>query len=103
MLRFAGHERRSHVMGFDLSAARAASSGVLWRDIRAEVGATATIVYEYLKLAGLSLDTTLSTAFLYALKSETRDLGREAGPDERDAYIELMATADFARLYAISH
>jgi nanoRNase/pAp phosphatase (c-di-AMP/oligoRNAs hydrolase) len=82
---------------------REASNGVLWKDIRADVGATATIVYEYLKLAGLSLDTTLATAFLYALKSETRDLGREAGPDERDAYIELMATADFARLYAISH
>jgi nanoRNase/pAp phosphatase (c-di-AMP/oligoRNAs hydrolase) len=82
---------------------REASNGVLWRDIRSEVGATATIVYEYLKLAGIALDVTLSTAFLYALKSETRDLGREAGPDERDAYIELMASADFSRLYAISH
>jgi nanoRNase/pAp phosphatase (c-di-AMP/oligoRNAs hydrolase) len=87
----------------DHHPAREASNGVLWRDIRDEVGATATIVFEYLKSAGLELDTTLSTAFLYALKSETRDLGREAGPDERDAYIELMATADFARLYAISH
>jgi nanoRNase/pAp phosphatase (c-di-AMP/oligoRNAs hydrolase) len=82
---------------------REASNGVLWRDIRADVGATATIVFEYLKLAGIELDATLSTAFLYALKSETRDLGREAGNDERDAYIELMATTDFARLYAISH
>ncbi len=82
---------------------REASNGVLWRDIRADVGATATIVYEYLKLAGLQLDPLLSTAFLYALKSETRDLGREAGDDERDAYIELIATADFARLYNISH
>src|SRR4051794_38119520 len=42
---------------------REASNGVLWRDIRSEVGATATIVYEYLKLAGLSLDSTLATAF----------------------------------------
>src|SRR5262249_252387 len=82
---------------------REASNGVLWRDIRSEVGATATIVFEYLKEAGLSLDPILSTAFLYALKSETRDLGREAGPDERDAYIEPLATADMARLYNISH
>jgi nanoRNase/pAp phosphatase (c-di-AMP/oligoRNAs hydrolase) len=82
---------------------RESSNGVLWRDIRSDVGATATIVFEYLRDAGLSLDATLSTAFLYALKSETRDLGREAGPDERDAYIELMGTADFARLYSISH
>jgi nanoRNase/pAp phosphatase (c-di-AMP/oligoRNAs hydrolase) len=82
---------------------REASSGVLWRDIRSEVGATATIVYEYLQLAGLALDETLTTAFLYALKSETRDLGREAGDDEREAYLELMAKADFTRLYSISH
>jgi nanoRNase/pAp phosphatase (c-di-AMP/oligoRNAs hydrolase) len=82
---------------------REASKDVLWRDIRADVGATATIVYEYLKLAQLPLDDTLTTAFLYALKSETRDLGREAGEDEREAYIELMARADFVRLYNISH
>jgi nanoRNase/pAp phosphatase (c-di-AMP/oligoRNAs hydrolase) len=82
---------------------REASNGVLWRDIRSEVGATATIVYEYLQLAGLPLDDMLTTAFLYALKSETRDLGREAGDDEREAYLELMAKADFTRLYSISH
>ena len=82
---------------------RDASTGILWRDIRAEVGATATIVYEYLKQANIAFDAPLATAFLYALKSETRDLGREAGPDERDAYIELLGTADMERLYAISH
>jgi nanoRNase/pAp phosphatase (c-di-AMP/oligoRNAs hydrolase) len=76
---------------------------VPWRDIRPEVGATATIVYNYLKEAGIALDAQLITAFLYALKSETRDLGREAGNQERDAYIELMREADFARLHAISN
>ncbi len=76
---------------------------VPWRDIRPEFGATATIVHSYLKEAKVALDPTLSTAFLYALKSETRDLGREAGPEERDAYVELMRVADFARLYAITN
>ncbi len=74
-----------------------------WRDIRPEVGATATIVYNYLKESEIPLDKTLSTAFLYALKSETRDLGREAGQEERDAYVELMRQADFERLYAITN
>jgi nanoRNase/pAp phosphatase (c-di-AMP/oligoRNAs hydrolase) len=78
-------------------------AGVLWRDIRPTVGATATIVYSYLKEAGLSLDPLLSTAFLYALKSETRDLGREAGSEERQAYVELMLTSDFQRLYNITN
>src|SRR5205814_6436177 len=35
--------------------------------------------------------------------SETRDLGREAGSEERQAYVELMATSDFARLYNITN
>jgi nanoRNase/pAp phosphatase (c-di-AMP/oligoRNAs hydrolase) len=76
---------------------------VPWRDIRPEMGATATIVYNYLRQSKVALDAQLSTAFLYALKSETRDLGRESGPEEKAAYIELLQTSDLARLYAISH
>ena len=72
-----------------------------WLDIRTEMGATATIVYGYLEEQQIPIDATLATAFLYALKSETRDLGRESGPDEREAYVELSKVADFERLYAI--
>jgi nanoRNase/pAp phosphatase (c-di-AMP/oligoRNAs hydrolase) len=78
-------------------------SDIPWRDIRPDFGATATIVYSYLKESQIPLDKSLNTAFLYALKSETRDLGREAGQEERDAYVELMRNADFERLYAISN
>jgi nanoRNase/pAp phosphatase (c-di-AMP/oligoRNAs hydrolase) len=76
---------------------------ILWSDIRPEVGATATIVYDYIKTAGIELDPMSSTAFLYAIKSETRDLGRESGIAERDAYVELMQTLDLERLYRITH
>jgi nanoRNase/pAp phosphatase (c-di-AMP/oligoRNAs hydrolase) len=74
-----------------------------WVDVRPDVGATASIVYAYLKEAEIALDPRLATAFFYALKSETRDLSREAGPAERDAYVELMPLVDFQRLHAISH
>jgi nanoRNase/pAp phosphatase (c-di-AMP/oligoRNAs hydrolase) len=74
-----------------------------WLDIRTEMGATATIVYGYLTERKVAIDATLATAFLYALKSETRDLGRESGPDERDAYVELSKVADFERLYFIQN
>jgi nanoRNase/pAp phosphatase (c-di-AMP/oligoRNAs hydrolase) len=77
-------------------------SHVPWLDVRDEMGATATIVYHYLRAEEVPIDTTLATAFLYALKSETRDLGRESGPPEKQAYIELSATADFERLYKIT-
>jgi nanoRNase/pAp phosphatase (c-di-AMP/oligoRNAs hydrolase) len=74
-----------------------------WLDIRTEMGATATIVFGYLEEQKIAIDSTLATAFLYALKSETRDLGRESGPDERDAYVELSKVADFERLYSIQN
>jgi nanoRNase/pAp phosphatase (c-di-AMP/oligoRNAs hydrolase) len=76
---------------------------VPWLDVRAGMGATATIVYGYLRDRSVTIDTTLATAFLYALKSETRDLGRESGPDERQAYVELSTIADFERLYQITN
>jgi nanoRNase/pAp phosphatase (c-di-AMP/oligoRNAs hydrolase) len=78
-------------------------SHVPWLDVRAEMGATATIVHSYLKERGVPIDSTLATAFLYALKSETRDLGRESGPDEKAAYIDLSTMADFERLYQIAN
>lgn len=77
--------------------------GVPWLDIRTEMGATATIVHGYLVERGVAIDANLATAFLYALKSETRDLGRESGPDEREAYVELSKIADFERLYTITN
>jgi nanoRNase/pAp phosphatase (c-di-AMP/oligoRNAs hydrolase) len=95
-------DRRPDIV-IDHHPPRPGADGVEWRDIQPSVGATATIVFNYLKNAGVRIDTTLATAFLYALKSETRDLGREAGEEERAAYVELMALADFQRLYAITH
>jgi nanoRNase/pAp phosphatase (c-di-AMP/oligoRNAs hydrolase) len=94
--------RRADVV-IDHHPPRSDLGDVLWLDIRTEMGATATIVYEYLRERGIAIDPTLATAFLYALKSETRDLGRESGEAEREAYVELSKVADFERLYAITN
>ena len=94
--------RRADIV-IDHHPPRADLGNVPWLDIRTEMGATATIVYGYLRARGIQPDSTLATAFLYAIKSETRDLGRESGPDERQAYVELSALADFERLYAITN
>jgi nanoRNase/pAp phosphatase (c-di-AMP/oligoRNAs hydrolase) len=93
-------ERRADIV-IDHHPMRSDLGDVPWLDIRTEMGATATIVYSYLKERKIALDPTLATALLYALKSETRDLGRESGPDERAAYVELSSIADFERLYSI--
>jgi nanoRNase/pAp phosphatase (c-di-AMP/oligoRNAs hydrolase) len=74
----------------------------MWLDIRPDAGATASIVLGYLKEAQIELDPRLATAFLYALKSETRDLQREAGDLEREYYVELLKVADLERLARIT-
>ena len=94
--------RRADVV-IDHHPPRADLGDVAWLDVRTEMGATATIVYGYLTAAKVAIDPLLATAFLYALKSETRDLGRESGPDERDAYVELSKVADFEKLYCIQN
>jgi nanoRNase/pAp phosphatase (c-di-AMP/oligoRNAs hydrolase) len=87
----------------DHHPARPESLASPWCDIRDSAGATSTIVYGYLKELGIVPDKRVATAFLYALKSETRDLVREAGPLERQAYVELIAGADHQKLYAIAN
>jgi nanoRNase/pAp phosphatase (c-di-AMP/oligoRNAs hydrolase) len=47
-------------------------------DVRREYGATSTILLEYLQQAGLVPNVHLATALLYAIRSDTQDLGREA-------------------------
>lgn len=72
-------------------------------DVRPRVGASATLAYEYLLTHGLTPDKDLATALLYAIKSETQDLGREAGALDRRVLFALYPRADHKRLFAITH
>ncbi|MFC1544823.1 bifunctional oligoribonuclease/PAP phosphatase NrnA [Gemmatimonadota bacterium] len=62
--------------------------------VNKDLGATSTLVYNYIRHAGLDFDSRLATAFAYALISETQDLGREASRDDIIAYQELIARAN---------
>lgn len=75
----------------------------LWCDIRPELGATSTIVLQYLRERSIELDPALATALFFALRTETRDLGRESTEAERTAYLHLVPLVDHALLYRISH
>lgn len=74
-----------------------------WCDIRPDLGATSTIVFEYLRRAGITIDSPLASAFFFALRTETRDLGREASAKERHAYLALVPLVDHALLYRMTH
>jgi nanoRNase/pAp phosphatase (c-di-AMP/oligoRNAs hydrolase) len=81
---------------------RPQSSRAWWCDVREDFGASSTIVYTYLRDTHVALPETLATAMLYAIKSETRDLGREASDHEYEAYAHLIRIADFEKVHAIA-
>lgn len=63
-------------------------------DIRKDYGATSTILFEYLLAAGIEPDVPLATALLYAIRSDTQDLGREATRADTDAIGRLYPVAN---------
>lgn len=67
---------------------------VTFVDVREGYGATASIAYEYVQASGIPLPENLLTALFYAIKSETQELGREAGYADREAYLSLLPRAD---------
>jgi nanoRNase/pAp phosphatase (c-di-AMP/oligoRNAs hydrolase) len=76
---------------------------VKFHDIRTRFGATATMMYEYLKTARFRLDEDLATALFYGIRTETQSLTREASKADRDAYLALLPTVDFRRIYEIEY
>ena len=63
-------------------------------DVRNKYGATATILYEYLTEAGVQVDVPLSTALVYAIRSDTQDLGRDSSKADMEAFSRLYAQAN---------
>jgi len=63
-------------------------------DIRSRYGATATVLLEYLKRAGITPEAQLATALLYAIRSDTQDLGREASKADIEAVTFLYPIAN---------
>jgi len=72
-------------------------------DIRPGYGATITIVWEYIKRAGVKISPNLATAVAYAIGSETQDLGREASPYDKKAYLEVFPKSSLKKLSSIYH
>src|SRR5436190_2837542 len=92
------HNHRIDVV-VDHHPPRAGSARAPWCDIRPDLGATSTIVFGYLRERGVIPDVPLATAMFFALRTETRDLGRESTEAERQAYLELIPRVDHQMLY----
>ena len=59
------------------------------KDIRANYGATATILTEYLRADGMEIRGKLATALVYGIKSDTQLLGRETSRHDIAAFAHL--------------
>jgi nanoRNase/pAp phosphatase (c-di-AMP/oligoRNAs hydrolase) len=68
--------------------------GVLFSDIRTDLGATSTMVAGYLIEQGVLVTRELATALLYGIESETTGYPREASSLDDGALIWLFPRAD---------
>ena len=82
---------------------RPETARVPFADVRTEFGATSTMMYYYLRAAGLDLPTKLATALLIGIKSDTRELEREASEADLHAYLEIFPRADLTLLARIEN
>lgn len=62
-------------------------------DIRPGVGATSTILTQYLTIIGVEIDSDLATALLYGIKTDTKDFTRGATPEDLEAVMLLYPKA----------
>jgi len=76
---------------------------VKFHDVRTRFGATATMMYEYLKTARAKLEPDLATALFYGIRTETQALTREASKADREAYLALLPLVDFRKIYEMEN
>jgi len=72
-------------------------------DFRPGTGATASIMYEYLKEAGVAVPAWLAALLLYAIATETMDFSRRFTPLDLEAYSALLPRANMKILGEIRH
>jgi nanoRNase/pAp phosphatase (c-di-AMP/oligoRNAs hydrolase) len=70
---------------FDHHPLRPETRKVPFTDVRSKYGAVSTILFEYLRVAEVMIDPPLATALLYAIRTDTKDLGSEACRADVDA------------------
>lgn len=76
-------------------------SAAAFKVIRSDIGATATIVAQYLEEAGVEIDSDLATALFYGLKTDTRGLSRGTSKADVATYLKLLSQMDHRKLILI--
>jgi nanoRNase/pAp phosphatase (c-di-AMP/oligoRNAs hydrolase) len=74
-----------------------------YHDVRTEIGATSTIVTEYLLAAGCPISSKLATALYYGIMTDTGDMGRDTSVEDIECYRMLFDAMDSKLLARIQH
>jgi len=74
-----------------------------FHDVRCDMGATSTIVTEYLLKAGCYIPTKLATALFYGIMTDTGDMGRDTSIEDIECYRILFDAMDSRLLARIQH
>ena len=82
---------------------RKATQSVPFADVRPEYGATATMAAEYLLARDVKVTGADATALVYAIRTETRDFGREASGPDKKVYDLLYPRVNKGQLAKIQH
>jgi len=72
-------------------------------DIRQDIGATATIVTEYLLNAGCPISPKLATGLFYGIMTDTGNMGRDVSAEDLECYKLLFDSMDHKLLAQIEH
>ncbi len=76
-------------------------TGTGFTDIRPDIGATATMITEYLHAADLAPSVPLATALFYGIKTDTMRVGRNLSQADVTAYLYLQPRIDVEALVEI--
>ena len=79
------------------------TEAIQFSDFRPQLGATATILTEYIMAAELELPSPLATALFYGIKTNTMGLGRNVDKADAAAYYYLQPLIDVKGLSDIEH
>lgn len=75
----------------------------VFADVRVGTGATASMMYEYLTAAGLTIPKWLASIMAYAIAAETLDLSRTCTPLDLEAYSSLLGRSNMNIIGKIRH
>jgi len=91
------------VLVIDHHAWREETATASFSDVRPELGATSTILTQYLQAAAVEPPPSLATALFYGIKTITMGLSRNTSPADAAAYGYLQPRIDVKALANIEH